>query len=339
MHRAYIKFKRNHTDFLKLQKGERIMEEHGIRTEYYKDGAPCNCDQMVRGNYASGALKWEAPYVKELMHGVLRRYYESGRLEAEIPFENGKGNGTTTWYYESGAVKSVDIHFTGEPTGSDTEYYESGNIKSITPFENGKKNGAAYEYYESGCIKSLCYYSEGFPDNELAWEDHMKIAKNCVAPDKSKFIKRIFIATWIISVLLILFGIFCVDDTMFRMALLGAGMLVLLVTSGLYFDTKSGGAILGGLSVICAFVFLIGIVGSFAVASDRYTVISTQLPREVTRDSLGITVSGQTITVKSSEVSVFSISNPVLCKEERYNSFHMRLKDLYTIAPAEKCVQ
>jgi antitoxin component YwqK of YwqJK toxin-antitoxin module len=315
---------------------------------------------MVRGNYTSGALYHETPYANGKIYGTEKWYYESGALEAEIPYVNGREHGirkayyesgaleteisyengihgAITAFYESGAIKSISA--VSGLNASNMEYYESGNIKSITPFENGKIHGAVYEYHESGCIKTLRYYSEGFPDNELVWEDHAKIAENCVMPDKSKSIKSVVIATWIISVLLILLGIFYTEDTMFRMALLGAGVLVLLVTSGLYFDTKSGGAILGGLSVICAFVFLIGIVGSFAVASDRYTVISAQLPREVARDSLGITVSGQTITVKSSEVSVFSISNPVLCKEERYNSFHMRLKDLYTIAPAEKCAQ
>jgi antitoxin component YwqK of YwqJK toxin-antitoxin module len=105
-----------------------LEKEYTMRTEYYKDGTPCECEEMGRRYYKSGALAWEAPYIKNKRHGVEKEYYESGIIASEIPFE-----------------KDV-LH------GTKKEYYESGALMFQTTFVNGMRHGIARKYWKSGAL-------------------------------------------------------------------------------------------------------------------------------------------------------------------------------------------
>ena len=56
-----------------------------MHKEYYKDGTPCECDEMKRVYFVSEALRSETPYVNGKKHGNERCYYRSGALEKETP--------------------------------------------------------------------------------------------------------------------------------------------------------------------------------------------------------------------------------------------------------------
>jgi antitoxin component YwqK of YwqJK toxin-antitoxin module len=76
-----------------------------LHTEYYRDGTPCECDEMERYYYfPSRALLSETPYVKGKKHGVRRAYFESGALQWLIPFVKGIKHGITKQFLESGAL-------------------------------------------------------------------------------------------------------------------------------------------------------------------------------------------------------------------------------------------
>ena len=76
-----------------------------IHTEYYKDGTPCECDEIKRGHYASGTLWYEAPYVNGKHHGITKEYYKSGDLEWETPYVKGKWHGIEKRYTGHGILK------------------------------------------------------------------------------------------------------------------------------------------------------------------------------------------------------------------------------------------
>jgi antitoxin component YwqK of YwqJK toxin-antitoxin module len=90
-----------------------------LHTEYYKDGASCECDEMqILRNVSTGGVYWETPYVNGRMHGISK------------------------WYYKSGALKSEDPYVNGEEHGIEKQYYESGRISALVEY----KNGVLYRY-------------------------------------------------------------------------------------------------------------------------------------------------------------------------------------------------
>ena len=64
-----------------------------LHIEYYKDGTPCECDEMKRFYYESGILEWETPYVNGKVHGTERVYNGSGTLQSMIPYVNDRKHG------------------------------------------------------------------------------------------------------------------------------------------------------------------------------------------------------------------------------------------------------
>jgi antitoxin component YwqK of YwqJK toxin-antitoxin module len=82
-----------------------------IHTEYYKDGSPCECDEMHREYYE--ALISETPYVNGKKHGKAKGYYASGALKYVIPYINGKIHGIEKQYFESGVLKYEYLRATG----------------------------------------------------------------------------------------------------------------------------------------------------------------------------------------------------------------------------------
>jgi len=67
-----------------------LKEPLMIHTEYYKDGTPCECDEMQRFRNDSGDISGETPCVNGKKHGIEKQYYSSGALEWETPYVNGK---------------------------------------------------------------------------------------------------------------------------------------------------------------------------------------------------------------------------------------------------------
>jgi antitoxin component YwqK of YwqJK toxin-antitoxin module len=56
----------------------------------YQDGTECECDELVKNYYASGALFVERPMVNGKVHGTMKTYDEVGPLKSEFLFINGK---------------------------------------------------------------------------------------------------------------------------------------------------------------------------------------------------------------------------------------------------------
>ena len=79
-----------------------------MHEEYYKDGTPCECDEMKRVYFVSEALRSETPYVNGKRHGLDKEYFESGVLSWVVPYVNGREHGIEKSYYKSGALKSED---------------------------------------------------------------------------------------------------------------------------------------------------------------------------------------------------------------------------------------
>ena len=57
--------------------------------------------EIRKGNYESGALRWETPIVNGKWHGIEKGYYESGALWCETPYVDRIMHGIEKKYYES----------------------------------------------------------------------------------------------------------------------------------------------------------------------------------------------------------------------------------------------
>ena len=83
-------------------------------TEYYKDGTPCECDEMKRFyNCFVGDATWETPYINGCRNGIEKYYYDSGALRGIIPYVNDKRHGIQKRYYESGALCNETLWIDG----------------------------------------------------------------------------------------------------------------------------------------------------------------------------------------------------------------------------------
>lgn len=326
------------------------MEEHGIRTEYYNDGTACICDQMVKIYYTSNKIKEEIPFVGNTRHGVCKKYYESGALETECPYVYGLENGVVKTYYESGAIKEKSIFANGLRDGLADYFYESGLLKKMAFYANGILKTESEEFEDTIVEDSR---KEATKANKFYFEFLKKYYYGDV--NFKDFIKLLLINgykyyfKYLLAVILIIIGIFCINEPALRVALISAGIIPLSFMAYLYKDCKYNttrnakdfmvGNLLASITVISFFVVL----GSFAVLlvakNEKYASYSVQLPKEVVRDSACITLKSDNIEVKSCDVPVFVINNPILCKAERYNFFHMRLRDRYTIKSIKKCVR
>ena len=76
-----------------------------LHTEYYKDGTPCECEEMKRFyNCSVGDVMWETPYINGKVHGTERVYYDSGALRSTILYVNDRRHGVQKMFLESGAL-------------------------------------------------------------------------------------------------------------------------------------------------------------------------------------------------------------------------------------------
>ena len=108
-----------------------------LHTEYYKDGTPCECDEMHRVDFASGALWQEIPYVNGERHGSIREYFESGALSWVAPYVNGKEHGIEKGYYKSGVLASEIPYEKGRSHGIEQSYKENGSFIYAYVFVHG----------------------------------------------------------------------------------------------------------------------------------------------------------------------------------------------------------
>jgi hypothetical protein len=80
------------------------------------------------------------------------------------------------------------------------------------------------------------------------------------------------------------------------------------------------------------------VLGAIIDPQIKYKHVTSYKPTEITRSDSDITLKGKTIVLHSVLVSDYTKKNPSICKEERYNSFHFRLSDEYTICDVEYTV-
>jgi len=110
-----------------------------IHTEYYADGAPCECEEMRRDHY----------------------YFPSGPIWQESPYVNGKRNGTTKYYYETGGLSSEVPYAKGKENGIERAYYKTGVLRMEIPYTNGLRHGITKEYHSSGALAALRMHNHG----------------------------------------------------------------------------------------------------------------------------------------------------------------------------------
>jgi antitoxin component YwqK of YwqJK toxin-antitoxin module len=77
---------------------------------YYKDGIPCECDEMRLDHYFSGVVWSETPVVNGVSHGTRREYYRTGALFSEAFFENGQLHGIAKEYSDDGMLRFQYIY-------------------------------------------------------------------------------------------------------------------------------------------------------------------------------------------------------------------------------------
>jgi hypothetical protein len=94
---------------------------------------------------------------------------------------------------------------------------------------------------------------------------------------------------------------------------------------------------------LIAFVFsalglAAGLLSAVLDSESKYTHVIGYKPAEIIRSCNDITLKGTSVALKSLLISDYTKKNPSICKEERYNSFHFRLSDEYSICDAEYTV-
>lgn len=113
--------------------------------------------------YSSGAVKDEAYYKNEQLHGPWKTFYESGNLAIEGYFNEGLYTGEWKLYYENGALKARGFFDDSDQKlydGYCIYYYHNGQKMSEGPFIDGLEHGFWKMYYPSGqiAVKSIWEY-------------------------------------------------------------------------------------------------------------------------------------------------------------------------------------
>lgn len=109
-----------------------------IHTEYYKDGTPCECDEMRRLTYfGAKELFRETPYINGRRNGLRREYYPSGGFRCKTPYADGKIHGREKMYYPSGALEQETPYVNGQEHGIQKVYYENGLLRYEELWTNG----------------------------------------------------------------------------------------------------------------------------------------------------------------------------------------------------------
>jgi len=91
-------------------------------------------------------------------------YYDNGRLRYETPYVNNLVNGTEKTYYESsGAIHWFTYYVNGSVEGTEWGFYENGQVReqSATYIHGVQYSGIRYLYYENGQLEWEIPYANG----------------------------------------------------------------------------------------------------------------------------------------------------------------------------------
>jgi antitoxin component YwqK of YwqJK toxin-antitoxin module len=116
---------------------------------------------VTKTYFANGALKSEAHYQHEHLHGRSCFYTEEGQILSESWFWQGKRVSVCLQFYPSGAPYAVLFYKTGEKEGKQVYFYENGQKKTGEEFSLGKLHGASILYWPNGQIKREAFFRQG----------------------------------------------------------------------------------------------------------------------------------------------------------------------------------
>lgn len=85
---------------------------------------------ITRKYYDNGRLRYEAPYYKNLRHGIRKWWYENGQPECELPYYQNQRHGLSMWWYENGKPEFKSYHLYGEQV-SEEEYHKHKLIEKL----------------------------------------------------------------------------------------------------------------------------------------------------------------------------------------------------------------
>jgi predicted membrane protein len=162
----------------------------------------------------------------------------------------------------------------------------------------------------------------------------------------NKLPKTIIKKLWfLIPALFIFIGICCLEAVYLKISLISIGIAIIALIIFSYTESSnSNNKILSGITGILFFIILLSVISAGSTflcamleSESRFSFFYAYNPTKIERDSAQITVKGKIVELKSSDIGIYNAKNIVICKEERYTSFHKRMKDIYTIRPIEKC--
>jgi hypothetical protein len=101
---------------------------------------------LDKGYYENGNVKYEAPLKDGEWHGLVRSYYPNGQLQAKVEWEKGIKEGKAEYYYENGSIEAIGN-------------YKNNSLK-VGEFLLFKENGLLREQQIYDSLGNLIYYAE-----------------------------------------------------------------------------------------------------------------------------------------------------------------------------------
>ena len=161
-------------------------------------------DNLKKGYYDSGALRYECTLKDGLRNGPFRRYYESGALHLKATFRNDLLEGPEEEYYENGQLRECRVYSLGlvadstvtvmneDGSLSETEEWKDGycrsfgadrKLRSEFKLYNGRYEGTYRAYFENGKVRNTVNFQMGVAQGEACeyGEDGSLVRKSTFA--------------------------------------------------------------------------------------------------------------------------------------------------------------
>lgn len=149
--------------------------------------------RLCKEHYENGALKHEAYYLKDQLHGPSTFFSREGTLLSETWFFLGEKQGKVRKYYSSKALYSIERYRDGLFEGKQEYYYDNGLLKTLLHYEKGLLHGETLLYWPSGSLKRKCLFLLGQKKGwDRIWDEEGKLIEEEEYEPISVFKEHVF---------------------------------------------------------------------------------------------------------------------------------------------------
>lgn len=133
-----------------------------------------NQNEILRGKYSNGVLKYEVELVNGLKQGIEKGFSENGKLEYETYYSKGMKSGLEKHYCEVGGNCIFSVSWRDNiKHGVYKEFHSNGEYCVVANYRNGALDGKYRRYWENGHRAEYIDYVDGVihGERELFWSN------------------------------------------------------------------------------------------------------------------------------------------------------------------------